>query len=26
VKTTAKGVGRKGATIQERVFKYINNN
>jgi len=26
VKTTAKGVGRKGTTIQERVFKYINNN
>ena len=26
VKTTAKGVGRKRTTIQERVFKYINNN
>ena len=26
VKTTAKGVGKKGTTIQERVFKYINNN
>lgn len=26
VKKTAKGVGKKGASIQERVFKYINNN
>lgn len=26
VKKTANGVGKKGASIQERVFKYINNN
>lgn len=26
VKKTANGVGKKGTSIQERVFKYINNN
>ena len=26
VKKTGRGVGKKGASIQERVFKYINNN
>lgn len=26
VKKVANGVGKKGASIQERVFKYINNN